>query len=457
MHPDQDHSASAATNCTPAVILCVDDEPSILSALRRLFRPAGYQVLLAQSAAAALELLQQQAVDLVISDMRMPEMDGAQFLHQVRQRWPQPMRLLLTGYADISAIVEAVNQGEIYRYITKPWDDGELLQIVREALQHGGLQREQQRLLSLLAQQNTALRLTHVRLEDLVIQRSTELTAANESLRHANERLKARFITSIKVFSSLVELRSGHLAGHARRVADLSRRLALKLGQDAKLAQEIMVAALLHNIGKVGLSDELLMTPPAHMSTSQLARYQTHPARAKQLLMPLPDLQNAATMIGAQLECFDGSGVPRQLCADEIPLGARIIAIASDYDTLQTSAAASQGPHTHSAHTQLLQSSGKRHDPALVQTLLALVDSATGASPSTDAAEPVLEQALRSGQLQVGMVLSRDLITPSGMQMLCADHVLDQPMIQKIIDFEKAASLRLTLHVYPQTDVPGCG
>lgn len=432
-------------NSAPATILCVDDEPSILSALRRLLRPHGYRVLLAESAAAALELLAQEAVDLVISDMRMPEMDGAQFLRQVRQRWPQPVRLLLTGYADISAIVDAVNQGEIYRYLTKPWNDADLLQIVREALQQHAMEQEQQRLQALVLQQNAALRATHARLEDRVIERSAELGAANESLRRANQRLKASFITSIKVFSSLLELRSGQLAGHARRVADLSRRLALKLGQDGKQVQEIMVAALLHDIGKVGFCDALLHTPRAELDASQLARYQTHPARAEQLLLPLIDLQGAAASIAAQLECFDGSGVPRHLCGTAIPLGARIIAVTSDYDTWEAA----------QAQTLLRQGSGKRYDPDLVQTLLALVGPTVATSPGGDAAEPVLEQALRSAQLQVGMVLSRDLITPSGMQMLCADHVLDEPMIKKIIDFEKAAGLRLTLHVYPQTDASG--
>ncbi|MES2115687.1 MAG: response regulator, partial [Pseudomonadota bacterium] len=106
-----------------ATVLFVDDEPNILSALRRLFRPRGYRVLTAESGAEGLEVLEREPVDLVISDMRMPEMDGARFLAQVRQRWPGVLRLLLTGYSDIQSIQDAINCGEIYRYITKPWDD----------------------------------------------------------------------------------------------------------------------------------------------------------------------------------------------------------------------------------------------------------------------------------------------------------------------------------------------
>ncbi|HLO95881.1 MAG TPA: response regulator, partial [Burkholderiaceae bacterium] len=114
--------ATAAPDST-AVVLCVDDEPAILSSLRRLLRPKGYKVLLAEGGQAGLAMLAQEPVDLVVSDMRMPEMDGAQFLEQVRMRWPEVIRILLTGYADVSSTIAAINRGEIHRYISKPWDD----------------------------------------------------------------------------------------------------------------------------------------------------------------------------------------------------------------------------------------------------------------------------------------------------------------------------------------------
>lgn len=105
---------------TPPTLLLVDDEPSILSALRRLFRPCGYRILTAESGAGGLELLERENIDLVISDMRMPVMDGAQFLERVRGGWPRVVRILLTGYADITSTVNAINKGAIYRYIPSP-------------------------------------------------------------------------------------------------------------------------------------------------------------------------------------------------------------------------------------------------------------------------------------------------------------------------------------------------
>ena len=116
---------------TAATLLIVDDEPGILSSLRRLLRPAGYKIHTAESGQAGLLVLEQEKVDLVISDMRMPEMDGAKFLEQVRARWPGTTRILLTGYADVNSTIEAINRGEIFRYLAKPWDDNDLMLVVR--------------------------------------------------------------------------------------------------------------------------------------------------------------------------------------------------------------------------------------------------------------------------------------------------------------------------------------
>ena len=112
-------------------VLCVDDEPSILSALRRVLRAEGCRILTAGSGAEALALLEAEPVDVVVSDMRMPVMDGARLLAEVRARWPGTARVLLTGYADMDATILAINEGQIYRYIHKPWDETELRLTVR--------------------------------------------------------------------------------------------------------------------------------------------------------------------------------------------------------------------------------------------------------------------------------------------------------------------------------------
>ena len=425
-------------------ILCVDDEPNILSSLRRLFRTKGFQVRIAEGGKAGLTLLETETVDLVISDMRMPEMDGAQFLEQVRSRWPDTVRLLLTGYSDITSVIEAINRGEIYRYITKPWDDNDIVLIVRQALERKALELEKKRLEALSIRQNEELKALNASLEAKVEARTAQLSVANDSLQSANEKLKTSFVTSIKVFSTLIEMRGGNLSGHSRRVADLSRRIAQKLQLDSKQVQEIFVAGLLHEIGKVGFADVLLSTPVAMMKPPQMDAYRKHAVQAEQLLLPLQDLRGASEIISAQFERFDGTGFPERLAEDKIPIGARILTLASDFDNMQIGTLTQRHLTPEEARIIIVHSSGKRYDPNVVT---AFVEVLGGASREEAEKERISEMAVIARDLQVGMVLSRDLITPNGLLMLSADHVLDARIISRIINFEKSGGMQLIAYI----------
>ena len=145
---------NAAENSALATLLLVDDEENILNSLRRVLRSEPYKLLTCNSGEAALQLFAEQPIDLVISDARMPGMDGAALLAQVQQRWPNCLRILLTGYADLTTTVKAINEGQIYRYISKPWDDNELRLIIRQALAFQHSERERLRLEALTRNTN---------------------------------------------------------------------------------------------------------------------------------------------------------------------------------------------------------------------------------------------------------------------------------------------------------------
>jgi response regulator RpfG family c-di-GMP phosphodiesterase len=401
-------------------LLCVDDEPNILSSLRRLFRGKGYRVLTAESGAEGLQILEKEAVDLVISDMRMPEMDGARFLAKVRERWPDTIRLLLTGYSDIQSILDAINCGEIYRYITKPWDDNDMLLVVRHALERHAL-------------------------EALARRQHEELVVLNHSLESKVEertaRLKNNFLTTIKILSSIVELRGSSLPGHARQVADLARKIAVQLKLEQKEVQDVFVAALLHDLGRIGFSDELLHTPVTLMQGEKLAQHRKHPLLAEHLLMPLNDLRGVATILRSQMERFDGNGHPDRLIGFAIPLGARILALAADYYNLQQGALVQRHRRTEEAKSLILDASGKRYDPAVVMAFRQVVDGGVATGEEPNGVE------LLSGELMPGMMLARDLVSRDGLMLLAADHVLDARMIQQVQDFEKKSGARLPIWV----------
>lgn len=413
-------------------ILCVDDEPNILSALRRLFRQAGYQVFTANSGAEGLQLLAQESIDLIISDMRMPEMDGATFLGHARERWPETIRILLTGYADIASTVAAINKGEIYRYIAKPWDDADVLVTVRHAFERKALELEKLRLEKLTLEQNEALRELNATLEQKVEQRTAEL-------RRAHDKLKISFLTSIKVFSNLIDMREKTVAGHSRRVAELSRKIATQMQQPAETAQHIFIAGLLHDIGKIGFPDQLLRKPHTQMSSDELALLHQHPASGEMALMSLEEIRPAAILLRHHHERFDGKGYPDGLAGQRIPLGARILALANDFDALQIGTVTGKPMDAESAKANILEGRWTRYDPEVVDAFIQITGPLQ-APVATDV-------GLNAADLIPGMVLARDLLNPNGLLLLGADHALTPKMIRLIHELAKAQNDEMTVYV----------
>ncbi len=426
----------AADADAPAVILCVDDEPNILSALQRLLRRNRYQVLTAQSAAEGLALLGEHPVDLVISDMRMPQMDGAQFLERVRARWPETIRVLLTGYADVESTMAAINKGEIYRYIAKPWDDNDVLVLLRHAMEHKLLLKEKQRLEALTQQQNEELKALNASLEIKVQQRTVSLQQALKALEGSNEQLRRNFLTSVAIFSNLMELRAGSIGGHSRRVAELAGKLATQMGLAPDEVQDIVLSGLLHDIGKIGLSDALLDKPVPALSASELQEVKRHPVIAQTALMPLDKLKGAALIIRSHHERYDGMGYPDGLSGSDILPGARILQVANDYDGLQHGNLLNAVLTQRKAYQFIVESAGRRYDPVVVEAFKALF---SGTQPTQDV---VVKK--RSSQLKSGMVLALDLLTREGLLLLSRDHVLDDTLIETMIRFEETEKYPLT-------------
>ena len=165
-------------------ILCVDDERNVLKSLRRLFMDEDdYEVFVAESGAEGLEVLEEEGdIRMIISDYRMPEMTGVEFLHQANEKWPETVRIVLSGYADTAAVVEAINEGQIYKFIPKPWNDEELLSTVSAALEHQEMRWEIKKLNQELQNKNAELQAVNDNLENLVVKRTEALNLRNRVL-----------------------------------------------------------------------------------------------------------------------------------------------------------------------------------------------------------------------------------------------------------------------------------
>ena len=420
-------------------LLLVDDEPSVLSALRRLFRPEGYRTIQATSGAEAIVLLGAEKIDLIISDMRMPEMDGAELLEKVRKRWPHITRILLTGYADINSTIAAINNGEIHRYIAKPWDDQALILLVREALSRRELEDQNRQLLLKTQAQNEELEELNRTLEARVAARVAEINQVADMLDAAYDDLSQTFNVACTVFAGMLEMRQTGMAGHSRRVAELSRQVAQELKVDANTENEIYLAGLLHDIGKLGFPDSMLGKPVSQFTHDEMTRYREHPEQGETALMPLSRLQGVAHIVRQHHERVDGNGFPDGLVGHQIHIGAKIIAAVSDYDGLVHGGAAQLLHDPEHALSIIKPLADKHYDKQVVAALVKVV--------MTSLPPPVTEYPVAPADLKPGMRLARDLLSPKGTLLLPKGLVFNPKVILQIQRFASTAPIELVLPI----------
>jgi response regulator RpfG family c-di-GMP phosphodiesterase len=440
MHMSEQQEIPASQSGANATLLFVDDEVNVLSSLKRLFRPFGYRIFTAEGGTQGLDILARETVDVVVSDMRMPEMNGAQFLQKVNEQWPDTVRILLTGYAEIGATIDAVNKGHIYRYISKPWEDNDIVLAIKQALHQKQLEKANQGLEELTRKQNEELKDLNANLEEKVKARTEEVRQTMGFLEVAHEKLKKGFITSIRVFSNLIEMREGVMAGHSHRVAELSRAIAMQMGMKDAEVQDVFLAALLHDVGKIGLPDYLLEKPFANLTGEERIEVCKHPAKGQTALMALEQLQEAAKLIRSHHEHFDGMGYPDKLHGLEIPLGARIIALANEYDAVQIGTLLNKRLKQSDALLYIQEGKARRYDPAVVDAFMKVMGTSGNA-------QAIQELAVRMDQAKPGMVLSRDLMSSNGDLLLSKDFRLDSSLISQIKSFDKLGD-KLIIYVY---------
>ncbi len=314
-------------------ILLVDDEVSITKAVKRLLRKEDYHIQTASSGAEGLELLKKSKyqISLIISDQRMPQMNGAQFLEKAKALFPNAMRMLLTGYSDMDSIVDAINNGEIHRYITKPWDDKSLILQVRQALEQFELTYENRRLLMVTKEQNEKLSEFNNDLEQKVRERTVKIGRQNIELKKVNRELEQSFFSTVRLMSSIITTIDPELGNYLNDVAQYSRTIAEKLELDEDEIDQIEMAALIHDIGLLGLSKKIWQKYPNELNEDELRIHRSHPVIASVCIESVDKLANVAEIILYHHEEYNGKGFPNGLKRNEIPLGSRILAVAAEY------------------------------------------------------------------------------------------------------------------------------
>jgi len=391
-------------------VLLVDDEVQILRSITRLCRSQPWCLLTAESGALALDILAQGNIDLLLTDMRMPEMSGAELLQQVAVDYPDLPCVVMSGYSDFEQIVMAINTGNIHAYICKPWENDKLLATISRVLRLQFLEDERDRLQEL----------------------SDQLDDSCKQLRQAET-------SSIVLFSQLLEMRTGS-EGRGKRLASEAKKLGLAMGLQGQPLRQLLIAAMLSRIGTMSLNDQLMSKSRSNFSIAEKLEFETHTDIGADFLRRVEGWEEAAVAVQQQLEYFDGQGVPNKLFGCQISLAARILTLVGDCDDLRTGRLGDGCANLEQLQDYLHLHSGSRYDPELVASYSSLL------APEDDIinAQKIL---LRSVDLRVDMVLAEDLVASNGVKLLARGRSLDASNIEHIQDFERTHKLLLQLQI----------
>ncbi|MCD6327428.1 response regulator [bacterium] len=376
-------------------ILFVDDDLNVLTAIKRQLRKL-YDVSTAENGQAGLDLIvHAEPFTVVVADMNMPGIDGIQFLRQVKEIAPETVRMMLTGQSDMEVAVDAVNEGSIFRFLTKPCPTDVLVNSLAAGV-------EQYRL----------------------------ITAEKELL-------EKTLSGSVKVLSDVLALTRTKSFGHAQRV----RRLVKELIASLKITDfwEIDVAAMLSQIGCVTVPDEVLLKiyKGAEVTRDERQMFLAHPAIGAELIQSIPRLENVAKIIEYQEKGFDGSGVPQDdVKGEKIPLGARLLKIALDFDQLGMSGG---------GQVKVLQKLMRRaslYDPRVMEALRTVI------------AEQLIYEvkSITVDELRPGAILGAGVKTKEGALLVPKGHEVTVTLLWRLRNFAKIGVIPNTVGVLVRSD-----
>lgn len=320
-------------------VLMIDDEPNVLNSLLRIFRRESFSVFCADSGQKGLEILADlDNVALIISDQRMPGMNGSEFLQKSRTVSPNSIRMLLTGYADLQNTVTAMNEGGATRYIAKPWQDDELLQTVHDSIAIYRLQQENYHQQEVIKTQNDELQSWNCNLKERVLAQTAQISTQNIALQKALElSRKAEYEISFRL-ARAAEFRDQETGMHIRRISVLSKHLAGLAGLPDEHCETLYLASPLHDVGKIGIPDRVLLKP-GKLDQAEFEIMKMHTTIGSKILFDAEryPVINAAEIIAKQHhEKWDGSGYPLGIKEEEIHIFARIVSIVDVFDALKS-------------------------------------------------------------------------------------------------------------------------
>jgi putative nucleotidyltransferase with HDIG domain len=328
------------------VILVIDDNPEVLKLMKMLLSDE-FDLELTTSAEKGLELLKAKSPDLVLCDVMMPGMDGHTFARKVKsdENWKHVPIILVTARTGAEMMNEGIQAGAD-DYISKPFDSVELKARIKSQLRMRAVESE-------LALANRNLKM---RASDLV------------------EQQRSLFLSTVKSLASAIDAKDEYTRHHSTRVTEFSLKIANKMGFSEKELEDLELAALLHDVGKIAVPEDIL-NKPGRLTDEEFAQIKEHPARGESILKPVVELREIARVVRAHHEQYDGKGYPDGLKGREIPLGARIMSLADTYDSITSDRPYRKAASHRHAVKEIIRCSGTQFDPEVVDHFLEICNT----------------------------------------------------------------------------------
>jgi response regulator RpfG family c-di-GMP phosphodiesterase len=403
-----------AASAIPSTILIVDDEPVVLAALQQTLERERFHVVACSSPTKALAILNERDFAVIISDQKMPEMLGLDFLIESRRIRPYASRILITAVLSLPTIVDAINKGEIFRFVAKPWLREELIATVRNAVQRHEL-----------VTQNTVLHAETQRLNEQLTQANAVLAGQVEDLEQqrkrldtANQALAANYEHSLELCRRILTTYDPILGGQAKALVEFAVLMSDTHLLDDSQRHSLRTAAWLCDIGLIGVPREMLRAFRSKMddlSERERAMLHNHPVYSQTLAALVDDGTQVGEVIRAHHERFDGLGYPDGLSGDAIPWPARCLAVAVGY--------VESGLPKAAAIDLILAESGKSYDPEAVRLFLKVTNLAQ---------LPRQVREITLHELEPGMVLANGIYSPHGLLLIGEGQELSPGTIAKI-------------------------
>jgi putative nucleotidyltransferase with HDIG domain len=286
----------------------------------------------------------------------------------VRDRWPDVVRMMLTGYTEMNVAVDAINRGEIFRLITKPWNDEELKATIRQAFDHYHLKREIKRLNHVTREQNFKLQDMNRNLEGKVRERTKQLAEKHQELRLA-------YVQTIRALAEAVDAKDAYTRGHSERVGVYASKIAREMSFPKEFIERVYIAGLLHDVGKIGVPDHII-TKPDRLTDAEYDEIKKHPEIGAKILEPVTFLADVVPCVRHHHEWYDGcdKGYPWRLRGDEIPLPSRVILVADTVEAMTSDRPYRKALPLEVVVRELHAYSGTQFDPVAVKAMLGLLE-----------------------------------------------------------------------------------